>query len=83
MLFLTSGAGIVFIIKVFLHNYLDSKNNRYIPSSGVLIPSPDVFWFYRKPVTNDTLRLKRLCNFLYGSFLMLCLIMIIINKINF
>jgi len=82
MLFLSSVTGVVLIIKVFLHDYIDSRNNRYIPSGGELLPSPDVLWFYRKPVSDDTLRLKRICNLLYGFFLLLCLIMIIVNKIN-
>ena len=82
MFFLSTVTGVVLIIKVFLHDYIDSRNNRYIPSGGELLPSPGVLWFYRKPVSDDTLRLKRICNLLYGFFLLLCLIMIIVNKIN-
>ena len=80
MFFLSTATGIVIVLKMVLHNYIDFRNGRDSFSGGALIPSPAVFWFYRRQVSDETLSLKKICNVLYGIFL--CLVLIMTIKAN-
>lgn len=68
-----------FIIKCFLHYILAKKNGREISYPGG-VASPEYFWFYRKPVSTETKKLKRLCNILFTIFFFLLIIVIFLTR---
>ena len=60
-----------FISKIYSHYYLAHQNSCEFSLRGML--NPDFFeymWFYNKPVTAETEKLRRTVNLLYVGFLL-------------
>lgn len=65
-----------FISKMLLHQYIASKNGEKIYNAGVGGGPLSLIWFYSKPVSKETKRLKNICNFLFLLALMLAIVRI-------
>jgi len=70
---------ISFPAKVWLHIYIAQINGRELTLNGIN-DSTELFWFYIKPVTKDSAKLKMACNFLYLLFILSVVLFIICSK---
>ncbi len=68
------------IFKSILFWYI-ANNNNYSISGGGGVP-PQTFWFYKKPVSADFEKLKRICNFIQWHNILILLILLIICGIK-
>jgi len=54
---------VTFPLKLYLHVQIARGNGRTIYASGIGSP-PELFWFYLKPVSDDYLYKRKICNVL-------------------
>lgn len=70
-----------FIGKTLLHTYIGNRNNNSIVNSGIA-SSPQLFWFYTKPVSQDFLLLKRVCNYLHLYNILFWIVVLMVSGIK-
>ena len=75
---------ILFIIKLFIHLYLNSKNGHIVRMSYSSLL--DFFSYYNKQVTTEYERLKRRCNTIYfiavAGFILSLIMILMMNWIK-
>ena len=70
-----------FIAKNLLHAYIGNKNDNPIVNSG-FASSPQLFWFYTKPVAENFTTLKKICNYLHSCNIIILIVIIIFRGIR-
>lgn len=73
-LFIGLFAGVLFFIKVQVHIFLDKKNGYAKKTSTAYRINPVLLLFYFQKTTEETKRLKLICNLLWGVSLILLLV---------
>jgi hypothetical protein len=75
LIFLKIVLAVSIIGKCYLHAYIAYRNNVILGGAGLPFKT---FWYFTKPVANDYIKLKKLCNYLQsGNMLLLFLLFII------
>jgi hypothetical protein len=70
---------ISFITKVLLDKYISNHNGKSVHISGTNEKHFfSLTWFYIDPVSSETKNIEKICNAFYISFLICCLLLILI-----